>query len=245
MALDRDRIARPRAVPARRRLGGRAARPDGAALSSAARSSIRPSSARPRRFTRCCATRSRVRHHRGRHDLRHRQQGPRSVGRLDLRPGRRRLRQALRAELSRSRHRPVGDPLPAARRGDRPDQRRPGHHPEGAGLHRHADDAVHRPRLRARAHRTARRSTIPTRRRNIRCFFQLGETNVLGFNNQIAIFVVVAVVGAYVLAKTRWGYETFATGGNEQAAIYAGIPTRLGAHPRLPDLVALRDARRR
>ena len=29
-----------------------------------------------------------------------------------------------------------------------------------------------------------------------------------------------------MLAKTRWGYETFATGGNEQAAIYAGIPTR-------------------
>ncbi|MGH6943304.1 MAG: ABC transporter permease, partial [Geminicoccaceae bacterium] len=24
----------------------------------------------------------------------------------------------------------------------------------------------------------------------------------------------------------RWGYETFATGGNEQAAVYAGIPTR-------------------
>ena len=40
------------------------------------------------------------------------------------------------------------------------------------------------------------------------------------------IFLVVAVVGAIVLAKTRWGYETFATGGNEQAAIYAGIPTR-------------------
>ena len=56
-------------------------------------------------------------------------------------------------------------------------------------------------------------------------FFHLGETNAFGFNNQIAIFVVVAVVGAYVLAKTRWGYETFATGGNEQAAVYAGIPT--------------------
>jgi ribose transport system permease protein len=56
-------------------------------------------------------------------------------------------------------------------------------------------------------------------------FFRLGETNVLGFNTQIAIFVLVAVVGAYVLAKTRWGYETFATGGNEQAAVYAGIPT--------------------
>ena len=29
-----------------------------------------------------------------------------------------------------------------------------------------------------------------------------------------------------MLAKTRCGYETFAAGGNEQAAIYAGIPTR-------------------
>ncbi len=57
-------------------------------------------------------------------------------------------------------------------------------------------------------------------------FFHLGETNALGFNNQIAIFLLVAVVGAYVLAKTRWGYETLATGGNEQAAVYAGIPTR-------------------
>jgi ribose transport system permease protein len=57
-------------------------------------------------------------------------------------------------------------------------------------------------------------------------FFGLGQTNALGFNNQILIFAVVAVIGAYVLAKTRWGYETFATGGNEQAAIYAGIPTR-------------------
>lgn len=56
-------------------------------------------------------------------------------------------------------------------------------------------------------------------------FFHLGETNLLGFNNQIVIFAVVAVIGAYVLAKTRWGYETFATGGNEQAASYAGIPT--------------------
>lgn len=57
-------------------------------------------------------------------------------------------------------------------------------------------------------------------------FFRLGETNVLGFNNQILVFGIVAVLGAYVLAKTRWGYETFATGGNEQAAVYAGIPTR-------------------
>ena len=57
-------------------------------------------------------------------------------------------------------------------------------------------------------------------------FFHLGEANALGFNNQILVFALVATVGAYVLAKTRWGYETFATGGDEQAAIYAGIPTR-------------------
>ncbi|MGH6902162.1 MAG: ABC transporter permease [Geminicoccaceae bacterium] len=57
-------------------------------------------------------------------------------------------------------------------------------------------------------------------------YFGLGETNVLGFNNQIPIALVVIAIGAYLLAKTRWGYETFATGGNEQAAVYAGIPTR-------------------
>jgi ribose transport system permease protein len=56
-------------------------------------------------------------------------------------------------------------------------------------------------------------------------YFELGETNALGFNNQIPIAIAVAAVGAYVLGKTRWGYETFATGGNEQAAVYAGIPT--------------------
>ena len=66
----------------------------------------------------------------------------------------------------------------------------------------------------------------PIKARDYRWFFQLGETNAWGFNNQIPIALVVVVIGAVVLAKTRWGYETFATGGNEQAAIYAGIPTR-------------------
>ncbi|NJO37938.1 MAG: ABC transporter permease [Rhizobiales bacterium] len=58
-------------------------------------------------------------------------------------------------------------------------------------------------------------------------FFAFGEDNGLGFNNQIPIALVVITLGAVVLAKTRWGYETFATGGNEQAATYAGIPTNL------------------
>ncbi|MCB1497601.1 MAG: ABC transporter permease [Bauldia sp.] len=66
----------------------------------------------------------------------------------------------------------------------------------------------------------------PIKARDFTWFFQLGETNALGFNNQIVIALVVVAVGAVILAKTRWGYETFATGGNEQAAIYAGIPTR-------------------
>ncbi len=57
-------------------------------------------------------------------------------------------------------------------------------------------------------------------------FFWIGENNAWGFNNQIYLFVLFTVVGAFVLAKTRVGYETFATGGNELAASYAGIPTR-------------------
>jgi ribose transport system permease protein len=62
--------------------------------------------------------------------------------------------------------------------------------------------------------------------RDYRWFYQLGETNGWGFNNQIPIALAIILLGAIVLAKTRWGYETFATGGNEQAAVYAGIPTR-------------------
>lgn len=54
-------------------------------------------------------------------------------------------------------------------------------------------------------------------------FFRLGETGALGLNNQVVIFFLVAVLGAVVLAKTRTGYETYAVGGNEQAARFAGL----------------------
>jgi ribose transport system permease protein len=67
---------------------------------------------------------------------------------------------------------------------------------------------------------------FPIKARDYHWFFQLGETNAWGFNNQIPIALAAVAIGAIVLAKTRWGYETFATGGNEQAAVYAGIPTR-------------------
>ena len=56
-------------------------------------------------------------------------------------------------------------------------------------------------------------------------FFVLGENNAWDFNNQIIILLLVAVVGAVILARTHWGYETYATGGNLQAAGFAGINT--------------------
>jgi ribose transport system permease protein len=58
-------------------------------------------------------------------------------------------------------------------------------------------------------------------------FFTLGTANGLGFNNQILVFAIVALVGGVVLARTRWGYETYAVGGNLLAAGYAGVNTAL------------------
>src|SRR6185295_4141728 len=57
-------------------------------------------------------------------------------------------------------------------------------------------------------------------------FFIIGQNNAWGFNNQVFVFAVFAVVGMVVLAKTTAGYQTFATGGNELASDYAGISTR-------------------
>jgi ribose transport system permease protein len=57
-------------------------------------------------------------------------------------------------------------------------------------------------------------------------FFHLGEINALGFNNQIILFLVIAVIAAAALAYTTIGWTTYSVGGNEQAARYAGINTR-------------------
>ena len=57
-------------------------------------------------------------------------------------------------------------------------------------------------------------------------FFDLGEINAFGFNNQIILFLVIAAVGAVMLALTTIGWTTYATGGNEQAARFAGVNTR-------------------
>ena len=184
------------------------------------------------------------RHHRRRHDLRHRQQGSRPVGRLHLRPGGGGVRPTVRAELSRSRRRPVGACLPASRRHDRTPQRRARHHPEGAGVHRHADDALHRPRLRARAHPWPVDLLSRQGERASAVLPVSARPTPSASTTRSSIFAIVAVLGAYVLAKTRWGYETFATGGNAQAASLCRHPDELGAHPRLSHLVALRGAGR-
>jgi ribose transport system permease protein len=57
-------------------------------------------------------------------------------------------------------------------------------------------------------------------------FFRLGEINAFGFNNQIILFVIIAVVAAAALAYTAIGWTIYSVGGNEQAARYAGINTR-------------------
>ena len=61
---------------------------------------------------------------------------------------------------------------------------------------------------------------------NYPAFFRLGEINAFGFNNQIILFVIIAVIAAAALAYTTIGWTTYSVGGNEQAARYAGINTR-------------------
>ncbi|MBO0752685.1 MAG: ABC transporter permease, partial [Bradyrhizobiaceae bacterium] len=55
-------------------------------------------------------------------------------------------------------------------------------------------------------------------------FFWIGDTGLLGINHQVFVLVAVGVVGALLLGRTRWGFETHAIGGNSLAAGYAGIP---------------------
>ena len=61
---------------------------------------------------------------------------------------------------------------------------------------------------------------------NYPAFFRLGEINLLGFNNQIILFAIIALIAAAALAYTTIGWTIYSVGGNEQAARYAGINTR-------------------
>ena len=58
-------------------------------------------------------------------------------------------------------------------------------------------------------------------------FFRIGEINALGFNNQIIVFIIIAADRRASPSPIRCiGWTTYAVGGNEQAARYAGINTR-------------------
>lgn len=56
-------------------------------------------------------------------------------------------------------------------------------------------------------------------------FFWIGDTGLGGVNHQVWLLAAVGVAGALLLGRTRWGLETYATGGNIVAAQYAGIST--------------------
>lgn len=50
-----------------------------------------------------------------------------------------------------------------------------------------------------------------------------GRGDVMGIPVPVLIFVVVAIIGYFLLHKTRWGRHLYATGGNPEAARLAGV----------------------
>ena len=58
-------------------------------------------------------------------------------------------------------------------------------------------------------------------------FFVVGTQNEFlgGLNNQVLVLFAVTVIGAVVLQRTVFGYQVYSTGGNMQAAQFAGINT--------------------
>ena len=56
-------------------------------------------------------------------------------------------------------------------------------------------------------------------------FLVLGQGNLLGIPNPIWIMLVLGVLFGYILARTRYGRELYATGDNADAARLAGIST--------------------
>ncbi len=141
-----------RGSPPLRRLGGRPPRHHGDSLRGRALSQSRFLRIDRRALFRS-ARRLALRRARDRHDLRHRQQGAGPFGRLDLRSDGNDLRHDFRADLFRHGHLDGRLLVPGHGSDDRADQRLHGHGPRSAGLHRDADDAVHRSRRDPRPHR--------------------------------------------------------------------------------------------
>ena len=232
---------RPACRPDRRRLGGRPPRLHGAALSASASTSTRL--LRLRRGVLLGAARHRpLRRHGGRHDLRHRQQGPRPVGRLDPRPRRDRLLDRLRAVPSRPGDRP-GDPLRAS----------------SSALVIGLVNGWLVTVLRvpafiatltmlfigrgfvARPHRRQDHLLSSRRRRSIPGSSRSARPTRCGFNNQILILFLVAIVGAIVLGQDPHRLRDLCRRRQRDGRDLCRHPHALGAHARLP----LRRARAR
>ena len=108
----------------------------------------------------------------------------------------------------------------------RTDQRLAGHRSRSAGVHRHADDAVHRREAYSRRSPEARTSRSRSRRGEFPAFFHLGEINAFGFNNQIILFIDRRRRRRRRPCVYDDRLDDLSVGGNEQAARYAGINTR-------------------
>lgn len=54
-------------------------------------------------------------------------------------------------------------------------------------------------------------------------FTTLGRSRPLGIHTPVWVFITLAIVGAFILNKTKVGRHVFAIGGNEEAAATAGI----------------------
>ena len=54
----------------------------------------------------------------------------------------------------------------------------------------------------------------------------LGGGTTFGIANPVIALIVLALIAGYLLRWTRWGRHVFAIGGNEQAAILAGVRVR-------------------
>jgi len=54
----------------------------------------------------------------------------------------------------------------------------------------------------------------------------LGGGTTFGIANPVILLVVLALVTGYLFRWTQWGRHVFAIGGNEQAAVLAGVPVR-------------------
>ena len=136
----------------------------------------------------------------------------------------------------------------SGRVGDRPPRRAHQRHardvPAGAGLHRDAHHAVHRARHRYRPHRRQdhllRRQGQATSLRSSRSARTMPGASTTRSSSSSSF----AVVGAIVLAKTRWGYRDLCDRRQRARRHLCRHPDALGAHARLSAVGVLRHHRR-